>query len=44
VDGHGVHKIVRLASMISASAEANPAPAVRVNVEGTANVFSTPAR
>jgi nucleoside-diphosphate-sugar epimerase len=41
---YGVRSIVHLASLVSAGAEANPPRAVRVNVEGTANVFETASR
>ena len=44
MERHGVRKVVHLASLVSAGAEANPPLAVRVNVEGTANVFEAAAR
>jgi len=44
MERHDVTKVVHLASLVSASSQANPSLAVRVNVEGTANVFEAASR
>ena len=41
---HGVRSIAHLASLVSATAEARPLDAVRVNVLGTANMFDVGSR
>src|SRR6478752_5055140 len=44
MERHNVRKVVHLASLISAGAEINPPLALRVNVEGTVNVFEAAVR
>lgn len=44
VEKHGVRSIIHLASKVTAATHANPTSAVRVNAEGTANMFEAAAR
>ena len=44
VERHGVRSVVHLAAKVAAASEASPPSAVRVNAEGTVNVFEAAAR